>query len=183
MPVPGYACRVVDETGREVPRGTSGPDRHQGPDRLQVLAEARAAGRVREIRGWNVTGDVYIHDDDGYFWYQCRSDDMIVTGGYKIPGPEVEHVLDEHPAVAESAVVATPDATRGFVPKAFVVLRPGFTATDELVKELQDHVKKVLAPYKYPRQITFVPVLPHTETGKLRRVELRQQEAGHAARP
>ena len=130
-----------------------------------------------------MTGDVYVHDDDGYFSYQCRSDDMIVTGGYKIPGPEVEHVLDEHPAVAESAVVAAPDATRGFVPKAFVVLRPGFTATDELAKELQDHVKKVLAPYKYPRLVAFVPVLPHTETGKIRRVELRQQEAGRAAPP
>jgi 2-aminobenzoate-CoA ligase len=183
VPVPGYDCRVVDEEGREVPRGTAGLIAIKGPTGCKYWRKPERQAEYVRFGGWNVTGDVYVHDDDGYFSYQCRSDDMIVTGGYKIPGPEVEHVLDEHPAVAESAVVAAPDATRGFVPKAFVVLRPGFTATDELATELQDHVKKVLAPYKYPRQVAFVPVLPHTETGKIRRVELRQQEAGRAAPP
>jgi 2-aminobenzoate-CoA ligase len=183
VPVPGYDCRVVDEEGREVPRGTPGLIAIKGPTGCKYWRKAERQAEYVRFGGWNVTGDVYVHDDDGYFTYQCRSDDMIVTGGYKIPGPEVEHVLDEHPAVAESAVVAAPDSVRGFVPKAFVVLRPGFTATDELAKTLQDHVKKELAPYKYPRVVEFVSALPHTETGKLRRVELRQQEAGRAARP
>jgi 2-aminobenzoate-CoA ligase len=183
VPVPGYDCRVVDEEGREVPRGTPGLIAIKGPTGCKYWRKVERQAEYVRFGGWNVTGDVYIHDDDGYFTYQCRSDDMIVTGGYKIPGPEVEHVLDEHPAVAESAVVAVPDAMRGFVPKAFVVLRPEFTANAELVKELQDHVKKELAPYKYPRQVEFVSALPHTETGKLRRVELRQHEAGRAARP
>ena len=151
VPVPGYDCRVVDEEGREVPRGTPGLIAIKGPTGCKYWRKAERQAEYVRFGGWNVTGDVYVHDDDGYFTYQCRSDDMIVTGGYKIPGPEVEHVLDEHPAVAESAVVAAPDSVRGFVPKAFVVLRPGFTATDELAKTLQDHVKKELAPYKYPR--------------------------------
>jgi 2-aminobenzoate-CoA ligase len=183
VPVPGYDCRVVNEEGREVPRGTAGLIAIKGPTGCKYWRKPERQAEYVRFGGWNVTGDVYVHDDDGYFTYQCRSDDMIVTGGYKIPGPEVEHVLDEHPAVAESAVVAAPDATRGFVPKAFVVLRPGFTATDALVKELQEHVKQELAPYKYPRQVAFVPALPRTETGKIRRVELRQQEARHAALP
>jgi 2-aminobenzoate-CoA ligase len=181
--VPGYDCRVVDETGRDVPRGTPGLIAIKGPTGCRYWRKPERQAEYVRFGGWNVTGDVYVQDDDGYFWYQCRSDDMIVTGGYKVPGPEVEHVLDEHPAVAESAVVAVPDATRGFVPKAFVVLRPGLCPTDELARELQDHVKNVLAPYKYPRQVAFVPALPRTETGKVRRVELREQEARqHAAR-
>ena len=183
VPVPGYDCRVVDDEGREVPRGTPGLIAIKGPTGCKYWRKPDRQAEYVRFGGWNVTGDVYVHDDDGFFTYQCRSDDMIVTGGNKIPGPEVEHVLDEHPAVAESAVVAAPDAVRGFVPKAFVVLRVGFTATEELVKELQDHVKKELAPYKYPRLVEFVSALPHTETGKLRRVELRQQEAGRVARP
>ena len=181
VPVPGYDCRVVDEQGHAVPRGAAGLVAIKGPTGCQYWRKPDRQAEYVRFGGWNVTGDVYVHDDEGYFTYQCRSDDMIVTGGYKVPGPEVEHVLDEHPAVAESAVVAAPDAMRGFVPKAFVVLRPGFTATDELARELQDHVKKELAPFKYPRQVAFVPELPHTETGKIRRVELRQQEAGRAA--
>jgi 2-aminobenzoate-CoA ligase len=183
VPVPGYDCRVLDEEGREVPRGTPGLIAIKGPTGCKYWRKPDRQAEYVRFGGWNVTGDIYVHDDDGYFTYQCRSDDMIVTGGYKVPGPEVEHVLDEHPAVAESAVVAMPDSTRGSVPKAFVVLRPGWTASDALVKELQDHVKKELAPYKYPRQVAFVPTLPHTETGKIRRVELRQQEAGRAAGP
>ena len=115
-------------------------------------------------------------DLDGSFTYQCRSDDMIVSGGYKIPGPEIEHVLDEHPAVAESAVVAAPDRTRGFVVKAFVVLKPEHQPSDDLVARLQDHVKQELAPYKYPRVIEFLPKLPRTETGKIQRYVLRQSD-------
>jgi 2-aminobenzoate-CoA ligase len=177
VPVPGYDCRVLDEDGREVPRGTPGLIAIKGPTGCKYWRKPDRQAEYVRFGGWNVTGDVYVQDDAGYFTYQCRSDDMIVTGGYKIPGPEVEHVLDEHPAVAESAVVAAPDATRGFVPKAFVVLRPGWQPSDALARELQEHVKKELAPYKYPRQVAFVAALPRTETGKIRRVELRQQEA------
>jgi 2-aminobenzoate-CoA ligase len=180
VPVPGYDCRVVDDEGREVARGSPGLIAIKGPTGCKYWRKPERQAEYVRFGGWNVTGDVYVQDDAGYFTYQCRSDDMIVTGGYKIPGPEVEHVLDEHPAVAESAVVAAPDATRGFVPKAFVVLRPGWRPSDALVRELQEHVKKELAPYKYPRQVAFVPALPRTETGKIRRVELRQQEAGRA---
>ncbi len=183
VPVPGYDCRVVDEDGNELPRGTPGLIASKGPTGCKYWRKpARQAEYVR-FGGWNVTGDVYVHDEDGYLTYQCRSGDMIVTGGYKIPGPEVEHVLDEHPAVAESAVVAAPDATRGFVPKAFVVLKAGIPGSDALAKELQEHVKRELAPYKYPRLIEFVAELPRTETGKIRRVELRQREGARAGQP
>jgi 2-aminobenzoate-CoA ligase len=177
VPVPGYDCRVVDEEGNEVPRGTSGLIAIKGPTGCKYWRKPDRQAEYVRFGGWNVTGDVYVRDDDGYFTYQCRSDDMIVTGGYKIPGPEVEHVLDEHPAVAESAVVATPDETRGYVPKAFVVLKPGQTPSEALAQELQEHVKRELAPYKYPRHVEFIHALPRTETGKIRRVELRQQDA------
>ena len=126
--------------------------------------------------GWNFTGDVYRQDEDGYFWYQCRNDDLIICGGYNIAGPEVESVLLEHPAVLEAAVVASPDQTRGFIPKAAIVLKPNVEPSDSLVAELQKHVKRELAPYKYPREIEFVQALPRTETGKIRRVELRERE-------
>lgn len=182
IPVPGYDCRVVDETGREVPRGTPGLVAIKGPTGCKYWRKPDRQAEYVRFGGWNVTGDVYVQDDEGYFTYQCRSDDMIVSAGYKIPGPELEHVLDEHPAVAESAVVAAPDETRGYVPKAFVVLKPGVQPSEALAKELQEHVKKELAPYKYPRQVEFVAQLPRTETGKIRRVELRQQEAARAAK-
>lgn len=181
VPVPGYACRVVDEEGQEVPRGTPGLLAIKGPTGCKYWRKPDRQAEYVRFGGWNVTGDVYVQDADGYFTYQCRSDDMIVSGGYKIPGPEVEHVLDEHPAVAESAVVATPDATRGHVPKAFVVLKPGYQPSETLARELQEHVKRELAPYKYPRQVEFVAALPRTETGKIRRVELRQREAARGA--
>jgi 2-aminobenzoate-CoA ligase len=174
--VPGYDCRVVDDEGEEVPRGTPGLVAIKGPTGCKYWRKPDRQAEYVRFGGWNVTGDVYVQDADGYFTYQCRSDDMIVTGGYKVPGPEVEHVLDEHPSVAESAVVAAPDETRGYVPKAFVVLKPGVQPTERLAKELQEHVKKELAPYKYPRQVEFVAQLPRTETGKIRRVELRQHE-------
>lgn len=182
IPVPGYDCRVVDETGREVPRDTPGLVAIKGPTGCKYWRKPDRQAEYVRFGGWNVTGDVYVQDDEGYFTYQCRSDDMIVSAGYKIPGPELEHVLDEHPAVAESAVVAAPDETRGYVPKAFVVLKPGVQPSEALAKELQEHVKKELAPYKYPRQVEFVAQLPRTETGKIRRVELRQQEAARAAK-
>jgi 2-aminobenzoate-CoA ligase len=181
--VPGYDCRVVDEQGNELPRGTAGLIAIKGPTGCKYWRKPERQAEYVRFGGWNVTGDVYVQDDDGYFTYQCRSDDMIVSAGYKIPGPEVEHILDEHPAVAESAVVATPDATRGFIPKAFIVLKPGHAPSDALAHELQEHVKKELAPYKYPRQVEFVATLPRTETGKIRRVELRDQESSRPAAP
>ncbi|MGH7319671.1 MAG: acyl-CoA synthetase [Candidatus Rokuibacteriota bacterium] len=178
--VPGYDCRVVDEQGREAPRGTPGLIAIKGPTGCKYWRKPDRQAEYVRFGGWNVTGDVYVQDDDGYFTYQCRSDDMIVSAGYKIPGPEVEHILDEHPAVAESAVVAAPDQTRGYIPKAFIVLKPGQEPSEALARELQEYVKKELAPYKYPRAVEFVAQLPRTETGKIRRVELRQQEAARA---
>ena len=180
VPVPGYDCRVVDEMGQEVPTGTAGLVAIKGPTGCRYWRKPERQAEYVRFGGWNITGDVYIKDPDGYFTYQCRSDDMIVSGGYKIPGPEVERVLDEHPAVAESAVVASPDETRGYVVKAYVVLKPGRAASEALAAELQGHVKRELAPYKYPRRIEFVERLPRTETGKIRRVDLRRQEAERA---
>ena len=117
-----------------------------------------------------------MQDSDGFFWYQCRNDDLIICGGYNIAGPEVESVLLEHPAVLEAAVVASPDPVRGFIPKAFVVVKPGVAADVALAGNLQQFVKQELAPCQYPREIEFVSELPRTETGKIRRVELREQE-------
>ena len=174
--VTGYDCRVVDETGRELPPGQPGLIAIKGPTGCKYWRKPDRQAEYVRFGGWNVTGDVYVRDEDGYFFYQCRSDDMIVSGGYKIPGPEVEHVLDEHPAVAESAVVAAPDATRGFIVKAFVVLKPGRAPGPGLVTELQEHVKRELAPYKYPRAVEFVEKLPRTETGKIQRFVLRQSD-------
>ena len=180
--VPGYESRVVDDEGNEVPRGTPGLIAIRGPTGCKYWRRPEQQARYVRFGGWNVTGDVFVQDADGYFVYQSRSDDMIVCGAYKIPGPEVERVLDEHPAVAESAVVAAPDAMRGAVPKAFVVLKPTISPSEALARELQQHVKGELAPYKYPRQVEFVPELPRTLTGKIRRAELRQREAARTER-
>jgi 2-aminobenzoate-CoA ligase len=176
VPVPGYDCRVVDESGRELPPGQAGLIAIKGPTGCKYWRKPDRQAEYVRWNGWNVTGDVYVMDPDGFFTFQCRSDDMIVSGGYKIPGPEVERVLDEHPAVAESAVVAAPDRTRGFIVKAFVVLAPGWIPSEGLVEELQEHVKRELAPYKYPRAIEFVERLPRTETGKIQRYRLRQAD-------
>ncbi len=173
LPVTGYDCRVVDDAGCEVPDGVEGLIAIKGPTGCKYWRKPDRQAEYVRFGGWNVTGDVYVRDADGYFTYQCRSDDMIVSGGYKIPGPEVEQVLDEHPAVAESAVVSSPDVTRGFIVKAFVVLRAGHAPSSALVTELQEHVKRELAPYKYPRAIQFVERLPRTETGKIQRYVLR----------
>ena len=132
--------------------------------------------RQREYvqHGWNLTGDSYLRDADGYYWYQARTDDMIISAGYNIAGPEVENVLLEHEAIAECAVIGVPDDERGQLVKAFVVLRDGHSSDAALVKELQDFVKARIAPYKYPRAIDLVDALPRTVTGKLQRFRLRQ---------
>ena len=175
VPVPGYEARVVDDQLKDVPRGTPGLIAVKGPTGCRYW---RKPDRQRDYvhGGWNLTGDVYIQDDNGYFWYQCRNDDLIICGGYNIAAPEVESVLLEHRAVLEAAVIASPDTVRGQVPKAFIVLQNGVVPSDALVTELQEHVKRELAPYKYPRAVEFVDALPKTETGKIRRVELRERE-------
>ncbi len=173
LPVPGYRAKVVDEAGQEVPRGTPGRLAVQGPTGCRYLADPRQAQYVE--RGWNITGDTYVQDEDGYFWYQARNDDMIVSAGYNIAGPEVESALLTHPAVRECGVVGAPDPERGMVVRAYVVLKDGITGDAGLVKALQDHVKAEVAPYKYPRSVVFVPALPRTETGKLQRFALRKQ--------
>jgi 2-aminobenzoate-CoA ligase len=173
--VPGYHARIVDPDGRPVPDGTAGRLAVQGPTGCRYLADPRQAAYVQN--GWNVTGDTYRQDADGYFWFQARSDDMIVSSGYNIAGPEVEAALIGHPAVAECAVVGAPDAARGMIVKAFVVLRPGHPASDETARALQEHVKAEIAPYKYPRAIAFLDSLPRTGSGKVKRFELRARAA------
>jgi 2-aminobenzoate-CoA ligase len=177
--VPGYEARIVDDEGREVPRGTLGRLAVRGPTGCRYLADPRQTNYVRD--GWNLTGDTYVQDEDGYFWYQARSDDMIVASGYNIAGPEVEATLLTHPAVQECGVVGQPDAERGSIVKAYVVLKPGQAPSDALTRDLQEHVKREIAPYKYPRAIDYVAVLPRTETGKLRRHELRERARQEAA--
>ena len=171
-PVPGYEARVVDADGNEVAPNTLGRLAVRGPTGCRYLADKRQRVYVRD--GWNITGDTYLMDDDGYFWYQARSDDMIVSAGYNIAGPEVETALLTHPAIAECGVVGAPDAERGQIVKAYVVLRPGHTGDAALTKLLQDYVKANIAPYKYPRAIEYVAALPRTQTGKLQRFELRR---------
>ncbi len=170
--VPGYTAKVVDDSGAELPRGTVGKLAVIGPTGCRYLDDARQANYVKN--GWNYPGDAFLQDEDGYFFFQARADDMIITSGYNVGGPEVEDALLKHPAVAECGVVGAPDEERGMVVKAFVVLKPGQAADDAMAKLLQEHVKNTLAPFKYPRQIEFVHILPRTETGKLQRFKLRQ---------
>ena len=170
--VPGYTAKVVDDNGAEVARGGIGRLAVIGPTGCRYLDDARQLNYVRD--GWNYPGDAFMQDADGYFFYQARDDDMIITAGYNVAGPEVEDALLKHPAVAECGVVGIPNEDRGMVVKAFVVLKPGETGDAAMVKTLQDHVKAMLAPFKYPRQIEFLPRLPRTETGKLQRFKLRQ---------
>ena len=178
-PVPGYQACVLDEAGNPLPPGQIGRLAVKGPTGCRYLADERQRNYVQN--GWNITGDAYLVDEQGYFIYQARSDDMIVSAGYNIAGPEVEDALLLHPAVAECAVVGAPDPERGQVVKAYVVLRPGLSPSAELVRELQDFVKQQIAPYKYPRLIEFRESLPHTQTGKLQRFVLRQEAASEAA--
>jgi 2-aminobenzoate-CoA ligase len=179
-PVPGYEGRVIDEQGNPAPPGTSGRLVVRGPTGCRYLADERQHQYVQN--GWNVTGDTYVMDADGYFWYQARSDDMIISSGYNIAGPEVEAVLLEHPAVAECGVVGAPDEERGQIVKAYIVLRPGEAGDATMTRTLQDSVKATIAPYKYPRAIEYVSELPRTQTGKLQRFELRRKAAEDAAR-
>jgi 2-aminobenzoate-CoA ligase len=176
--VPGYEARVIGDDGAPVAPGTVGRLAVRGPTGCRYLDDPRQADYV--VDGWNVTGDTYLQDEDGYFWFQARSDDMIISAGYNIAGPEVEAALLGHDAVAECAVVAAPDARRGEIVKAFVVLREPAVAGDALVGELQGYVKQAIAPYKYPRAIEFIEALPRTETGKVQRFKLRQLELERA---
>jgi 2-aminobenzoate-CoA ligase len=169
--IAGYKAAVLDEEGRVCAPGTVGRLAVKGPTGCRYLADERQKNYVQ--RGWNITGDAYLMDEDGYFFYQARTDDMIISAGYNIAGPEVEAALLAHAAVAECGVVGAPDPERGTVVKAFVVLKPGQRSTDEMKKALQEHVKGAIAPYKYPRVIEFVDTLPRTETGKLQRFKLR----------
>lgn len=171
LPVPGYRAIVVDDGFQEVPRGTVGRLAVKGPTGCKYLDDPRQAQYVQ--RGWNLTGDAYLVDDDGQFVYQARTDDMIISGGYNIAGPEVESALLLHPAVAECGVIGVADADRGQIVKAFVVLKPGHAADETMGKTLQDFVKQTIAPYKYPRAVEFRDSLPRTETGKLQRFKLR----------
>jgi 2-aminobenzoate-CoA ligase len=178
--VPGYDAKVVDAEGRDVAPGTSGYLAVRGPTGCRYLADARQKKYVQN--GWNVTGDTYVMDDEGYFWYQARSDDMIISAGYNIAGPEVESALLMHPAVAECGVVGIADEERGQIVKAYVVLRAGHNGDAAMTRTLQDYVKATIAPYKYPRAIDYVTALPKTQTGKLQRFELRRAAAEQAAR-
>src|ERR1051325_2848535 len=170
-PVPGYDACILDDDGNVAKPGTVGRLAVRGPTGCRYLADERQQKYVQN--GWNVTGDTYLMDADGYFWYQARSDDMIISAGYNIAGPEVEQALLTHAAVAECGVVGCPDEERGQIVKAYVVLRAGQTGDAALTKVLQDHVKAVIAPYKYPRAVEFVTELPKTQTGKLQRFELQ----------
>ena len=173
--IPGFRARVVDDNGNELPAGTPGQLAVQGPTGCKYIDDPeRQAIYVRN--GWNFPGDIYEMNEDRYFKYVARADDMIISSGYNISGPEVEGVLLEHEAVAECAVIASPDPDRGNIVKAFIVTREGFEGNKSLVGILQDFVKEEIAPYKYPRSIVFVDELPKTQTGKLQRFRLREQE-------
>jgi 2-aminobenzoate-CoA ligase len=174
-PIPGYQAMVVDDAGQPVPPDTVGRLAIRGPTGCRYLDMPEQQKKYVQ-NGWNLTGDAYLSDRDGYFWYQARTDDMIVSAGYNISGPEVEAVLLDHPKVQECAVVGSPDRGRGEVVKAFIVLRADAVADDATRTELQDYVKAEIAPYKYPRAIEFVSTLPRTETGKVQRFRLREQE-------
>jgi 2-aminobenzoate-CoA ligase len=178
-PVPGYEAKIVDDNGNDVLPGTMGRLAVRRPTGCKYMSDPRQTKYVHN--GWNLTGDTFVMDEDGYFWYQSRSDDMIVSSGYNIAGPDVEGALLTHDAVAEAGVVGCPDADRGMIVKAYVVLAPGHAASDALVAELQNHVKREIAPYKYPRAIEFVSQLPKTQTGKLQRFALRKLAAETAS--
>jgi len=171
-PIPGYRACVLDEQGDAAAPGTVGRLAVKGPTGCRYLADERQKNYVH--KGWNLTGDAYLVDEDGYFWYQARTDDMIISAGYNIAGPEVESALLLHPAVAECGVVAAPDEERGQIVKAFVVLKKDYVAEPQIAQALQDFVKQTIAPYKYPRAVEFRDALPRTETGKLQRFKLRQ---------
>jgi 2-aminobenzoate-CoA ligase len=171
VPVPGYQATVVDVDGNPLPAGESGRLAVKGPTGCRYLADPRQAVYVQN--GWNITGDTFVQDERGYFWYQARSDDMIVSSGYNIAGPEVEEAVLRHPDVVECAVVGMPDEARGQLVTAYVVLRDGVAGDAAFVSGLQDFAKAEIAPYKYPRAVHVVDSLPRTSTGKLQRFRLR----------
>ena len=173
-PVTGYEARIVGEDMVEKPRGEVGRLAVRGPTGCRYLSDHRQRAYVRD--GWNLTGDSFWQDDEGRFHFAARSDDMIVSAGYNIAGPEVEAALLSHPAVLECGVIGAPDDERGQIVEAHVVLAPGHVGDALMVKILQDHVKSVIAPYKYPRRVVFAETLPKTQTGKLQRFRLRSAD-------
>jgi 2-aminobenzoate-CoA ligase len=177
-PIPGYRACVLDGDGRPLPPGQPGRLAVKGPTGCRYLADDRQRIYVQD--GWNVTGDSYVTDADGYYFYQARTDDLIVTAGYNVAGPEVEAALMLHPAVAEAGVVGAPDEARGQIVTAFVVLKAGRDGDASMAVELQEFVKRTIAPYKYPRAVVFRESLPRTETGKLQRFRLRAEAASPA---
>lgn len=176
LPVPGYEARVLDEDGREVPRGTVGKLAVRGPTGCRYLADERQSGYV--LDGWNLTGDAFSQDEDGYFHFAARTDDMIISSGYNIAGPEVEACLLGHPDVMECAVIGVPDLERGQIVQAHIVLADGLVPNDDCIKRLQEYTKSQIAPYKYPRSIKFIEALPKTATGKVQRFRLKEGEIG-----
>jgi 2-aminobenzoate-CoA ligase len=170
--VPGYQAQIVDENMQAVAPGTVGRLAVRGPTGCRYLDDPRQQDYVKN--GWNLPGDTFVMDEDGYFSYRARNDDMIISAGYNIAGPEVEGALMQHEAVVECGVVGTPDEERGQIVQAFVVLKTGFAATQDMTLQLQEHVKQTIAPFKYPRRIVYLDALPRTETGKLQRFKLRQ---------
>jgi 2-aminobenzoate-CoA ligase len=176
-PLPGYQACVLDAQGRPLPQPNTGRLAVKGPSGCRYLDDVRQREYVQN--GWNVTGDCYFVDAEGYFWFQARADDMIISGGYNIAGPEVEAALLHHPAVRECAVVGAQDERRGQIVQAFVVVNAGYAAGAQLARELQEHVKRTIAPYKYPRAVEFIAELPKTPTGKLQRYVLRQRSERH----
>ena len=177
--IPGYEAKVIDADGEPCAPGVVGRLAVRGPTGCRYLADPRQKDYVigsGKMRGWNLTGDAYKTDADGYFYYQARTDDMIISAGYNIAGPEVEAALLQHPAVSECGVVGAPDAERGQIVRAWVVLKSGYTGNEPMAAALQEFVKQTIAPYKYPRSIRFVASLPRTETGKLQRFKLRQAD-------
>ena len=175
-PLPGYQACVLDETRRPLPPGSTGRLAVKGPTGCRYLADERQREYV--VDGWNVTGDTFRVDEDGYYWFQARDDDMIVSAGYNIAGPEVESALLAHEAIAECAVVGAPDPERGQIVKAYVVLKEGIEGDGVLTAELQEFAKRTIAPYKYPRAVQYVDSLPKTQTGKVQRFRLRERAAG-----
>ena len=172
--IPGFSATILDANGNELPAGEIGRLAVKGPTGCRYLSDIRQANYVQN--GWNIPGDSMWRDEDGYFWYVARADDMIISSGYNIAGPEVEGALLTHSGVAECACIGVPDEERGMVVTAFVVVKDPAMATAAFAKELQDHVKQTIAPFKYPRRIEFRSELPKTATGKLQRYRLRAEQ-------
>ncbi|GAA0236494.1 acyl-CoA synthetase [Haladaptatus pallidirubidus] len=183
FPVPGYECRIVDpDTGEDLPRGTPGLLAVRGPTGMTYWNRPDKQTEAVDD-GWSLPGDIFVQREDGRFEYKSRHDDLIISSGYNIPGPEVEAILEEHEAVSEVAVIGSPHEQRGQIVKAVIVPNDEISVDSGLIDELQNSVKKTLAPYKYPREIEFVDKLPRTETGKIQRIKLREQEQDHAENP